>query len=101
MNASEERNGREAVKDYADITRESYRIVVDRAFVARESNPHLSRDFFEKTMVEIQEQTTLSRGAARKPWDHARQWNGAPGLIGEAAGLYEEFLGPLQKDTRR
>lgn len=92
MISGNEQRRRKAVEAYADATRESYRMVVDRAFAARESNPRLTRDFFERTTVEIQEQARLNRCAMEQLASHIRKQ-------GEALGpdvpddMYS-FLGP-------
>ena len=75
----------------ADVTWESYRIVVDRAFAARESNSRLTRDFFERTTEEIQVQTNLNRCVAEKLAEHTHDQGEAPGLAEDFTGLYEEF----------
>jgi hypothetical protein len=41
---------REAAEELTNAAAESYRIVVERAFTARESTTRLSRDFFEEGM---------------------------------------------------
>ncbi len=94
MIAGDKERKRRAAEEYAEAAGESYRIVVDRAFAARESNSRLARDFFEKTIEEIQEQARLNRRASRELARHARkQGEALGGLAGEYAGVSEEVLG--------
>ncbi len=101
MIAGDKEIKRRVVEEYAEAARESYRIVVGRAFAARESNSRLARDFFEKTIEEIQEQARLNRRASWELAGHARRQGEALGeLAGEYAGVYEEFLGSPPESTR-
>lgn len=93
---------RGAAEEYADLTRESYRIVVDRALAARESDSRLARDFFEKTVEEIQEQAKLNRRASRELAGHARGHAEALGdLAGDYADAYRKFLGSPPDGPRK
>jgi hypothetical protein len=78
--------------DFADATRESYRIVVSRAFTDRESDSRLTRDFFERTTVEIQEQTRLNHCATRLQAHTSRR--GEPVSLIDTTGTYDMFLFP-------
>ena len=101
MIAGDQEKKYRAAEEYADAVRESYRIVVGRALAARESNSRLARDFFEKTMEEIQEQARLNRCGAQKLAIHAREQGEALGELVEGyTGTYEKFLGALPKDPR-
>lgn len=102
MSVSEEQNRRKAVEEPADITRGSYRTVVGRAFAARESNLRLAPDFFERTVIEIQEQSTISRCASQAPSEHARKQSEALEELAEAtAGTHEDILGSRLQDSRK
>ncbi len=102
MIAGDEKMTQPAAEQYTDAMRESYRIVVDRAFTARESNSRLARDFFEKTMEEIQEQTRMNRRASWELAAHARKQREALGeLSAEPVKAYEEFLGSLPESLRK
>ena len=101
MTDSKGRDGRKAVEGYADITRESYRTVVGRAFAARESNLRLSRDFFEKTVIEIQEQATVSRHASGELFGQNKKQGEALGELAEATmGMYEDLLDSRPQNSR-
>ena len=102
MSVGEEQSKRKAVEDYADITRDSYRMVVGRAFAARESNLRLSRDFFEKTVAEIQEQTRLSRRTSVELLEQNKKQGKALEELAEATtGMYEDFLDSRPQDSRK
>lgn len=92
MVSSSTEKAREAAGKHADATRESYRIVVSRAFAARESNSRLARDFFERTTVEIQEQARMNRCATDQFAAHTGGRDEALSPDGPD-GMYS-FLGP-------
>lgn len=92
MNALNTEKARRAAEEYTDATRESYRIVVRRAFAARESNSRLARDFFEKTIEEIQEQARLNLLASQELSEHARRRGKALGLFEGPAEVHKESL---------
>lgn len=101
MIAGDQEKKYRAAEVYADATWESYRIVVGRAFAARESNSRLARDFFEKTVEEIQEQARLNRCATQKLAVHTREQSEALGELAEGyTDTYGKFLDALPKGPR-
>ena len=91
MISGNEQRRRKAVEAHVDATRESYRIVVSRAFAARESNSRLTWDFFERTTVEIQEQARMNHCSTQLA-ARTGEPGEAPGPDGPA-DMYS-FLGP-------
>ncbi len=60
-----------AAGEVAEATRESYRTVVGRTFVARESCARVAWDFFERTVDELHDQTGSNLRAMQELTDHA------------------------------
>lgn len=79
-----------AAVGHVDVTQESYRIVVGRAFAARESNLFLPRDFFEKTVEEIQEQARQNLCASQELSGYVRKQDKGLDLSEWPAEVYEE-----------
>ncbi len=102
MISGNEKEKYRAAGEYAEALRESYRTVVGRTFAARESNARLTRDFFEKTMDEIHEQSRLNLHASRALMGHASKQSEVLGELAEgSAGVYEEFLRSMTGDERK
>ncbi len=90
-----EKMGR-ATEELAEVARDSYRVVVDRTFAARESNARITRTFFEDTVEALQQETELNLRAAEELAEQARRQREAfRELTRESSDAYEEFLGSL------
>jgi hypothetical protein len=90
-----EKMGR-AAEELAEVSRDSYRMVVDRAFAARESNARITRNFFEDTVEALQEQTALNLRTMEELAEQTRRRREAlRELTRESSDAYEEFLGSL------
>lgn len=92
-----------ATEELAEVTRESYRIVVDRAFAARESNARLARNFFEETIEAYKEQVALQLRTVDQLAEQARERQGIfEELSRESFDAYQDFVSSLydyQQDT--
>ena len=85
-----------AVGDLAEISRESYRTVVDRTFAARESSARVTRSFFEDTVEELHEQTESNRRAMEELAEQMRRQSSALlELSRDSLESYEGFLDSL------
>ena len=85
-----------AVGDLAEASRESYRVVVDRTFSARESGARVTRNFFEDTVEELHEQTESNRRAMEELAEQMRRQSEALlELSRESLESYEGFLESL------
>lgn len=101
MTSGDGRRTREATGEYADATRESYRIVVSRAFAIRESNSRLARDFFEMTVEEVEAQARLNSRTALALAEHAgEQGDILREFTEQKTGVHEELLDSLPEDMR-
>ncbi len=86
----------EATGELAEAVRESYRAAVDRAFVARESNARLARDFFEDWIDTLQDQAELNRRTMQSLAEQAREQQEAfRQLSRESLNAYDGFLDSL------
>lgn len=85
-----------AAEEMAEVTRDSYRVVVDRAFAARESNARITRNFFEDTVEALQEETELNLRTLEELTEQTRRQRAAfRELARDSASAYEGFLDSL------
>ncbi len=92
----------------AEINRESYRAVVERAFAMRESNERLTREFFEEGLELLQDQNEMNRGLLERVAAQAREqrevfwhvrresYEAHDGFVGSLSGYYEEVTEELE-----
>lgn len=97
----DERNldrGSSAAQQMAEISRESYRAVVERAFAARESHERLTRSFFEDGLELLQDHAELNRRTLTRLADQAQERREILlDLSRDSLGSYEEFVGSLSE----
>lgn len=87
-----------AAQQMAEVSRESYRAVVERAFAARESNERLTRSFFEESLELFQDHAELNRRTLNRLADQAQERREALlDLSRDSLGSYEEFVGSLSE----
>lgn len=97
MDTERTKRSNKAAADLTEAARESYRVVVDRAFVARESNARVTRDFFENTVEELHEQTALNlRTMEELATQMRRQCEALKEISRTSLDSYEEFIGSLE-----
>ncbi len=93
-----------AAEKMAEINRESYRAVVERAFAMRESNERLTREFFEEGLELLQDHNEMNRGMLETLAAQAREqrevlwrvrresFEAHDGFVGSLSGYYEEVV---------
>lgn len=85
-----------ATEELAEVARDSYRVVVDRTFTARESNARITRTFFEDTVEALRQETESNLRAAEELAEQAsRRREAFRELTRESLDAYEDFLGSL------
>lgn len=85
-----------AARQMAELSRESYRAVVERAFAARESNERLTRNFFEDSLELLQDHAEINRRTLTRLADQAQERREILlELSRDSLGSYEEFVGSL------
>lgn len=86
----------EAVHEMAMAGRESYRVVVERAFAARESNQRLTRRFFEEGLEVFHEHTEMNRRTLESLSRQVREQGEALRILSaESLEAYEDFVNSL------
>lgn len=93
-----------AAEKMAEINRESYRAVVERAFAMRESNERLTREFFEEGLELLQDHNEMNRRLLERLTAQAREqretlWQARresfeahDGFMGSLSDYYEEVV---------
>ncbi len=88
-----ERDMNEAAARFADTLAESYRIVYEQAAEAQERQGRLARDFSERVLDHLKEQTESGRAASEQLADQARrQQEAGRAFAQESVNVYMDFL---------
>ncbi|HET7480410.1 MAG TPA: hypothetical protein VFJ72_12940 [Rubrobacteraceae bacterium] len=99
-----------AARQMAEISRESYRAVVERAFAARESNERLTRSFFEEGLELFQDHAELNRRTLNRMAEQAQEHRDAllslsrdsltsyDDFVGSLSGFYDEVTGERERE---
>jgi hypothetical protein len=83
----------EAAARFADTLAESYRIVYEQAAEAQERQGRLARDFSERVLDHLKEQTESGRAASEQLADQARrQQEAGRAFAQESVNAYMDFL---------
>ncbi len=83
----------EAAARFADTLAESYRIVYEHAAEAQERQGRLARDFSERVLDHLKEQTESGRAASEQLADQARrQQEAGRAFAQESVNAYMDFL---------
>lgn len=83
-------------EDLAEVARRSYKMAVDRAFAARESNVRIARSFFEDWVDMLEAQADINRYTLRSLADVAwEQQETFLKLSRESLHAYNSFLDSL------
>jgi hypothetical protein len=83
----------EAAARFADTLAESYRLVYEHAAEARERQGQLARDFSERVLDHLKEQTESGRAASEQLADQARrQQEAGQAFAQESVKAYMDFL---------
>ena len=83
----------EAAARFADTLAESYRIVYEHAAEAQERQGRLARDFSERVLDHLKEQTESGRAASEQLADQARrQQEAGQAFAQESVNAYIDFL---------
>jgi hypothetical protein len=83
----------EAAARFADTLAESYRIVYEQAAEAQERQGRLARDFSERVLDHLKEQTESGRAASEQLADQARRQQEAGRAFAQASvNAYMDFL---------
>jgi hypothetical protein len=86
----------EAAGELTEAARESYRVAVDRAFTARESNTRLARNFFEDWVDTLEAHAELNRCTGQRMTELARQQREAFRQLSlESLDAHEDFVDSL------
>ena len=86
----------EAAARFADTLAESYRIVYEHAAEAQERQGRLARDFSERVLDHLKEQTESGQAASEQLADQARrQQEAGRALAQESVGAYMDFLNSM------
>lgn len=87
-----------AAQQMAEVSRESYRAVVERAFAARESHERLTRNFFEESLELFHDHAELNRRTLTRLADQAQERREILlGISRDSLDSYEEFVGSLSE----
>jgi uncharacterized membrane-anchored protein YhcB (DUF1043 family) len=83
----------EAAARFAETLAESYRLVYEHAAEARERQGRLARDFSERVLDHLKEQTESGRAASEQLADQARRQQEAGQVFAqESVKAYMDFL---------
>jgi hypothetical protein len=86
----------EAAGELTEAARESYRVAVDRAFTARESNTRLARNFFEDWVDTLEAHAELNRRTGKRVAELAWQQREALRQLSlESLVTHENFVDSL------
>ncbi len=87
---------RDASKELEEVTRESYRAAVDRAFEVQKGGMRLSRRFFENWIETLEYQTELNRRTLQNLQELVREQREVfEELSRESMDAYDGFLDSL------
>ena len=88
-----EQDVNEAAARFAETLADSYRIVYEQAAEAQQRQGRLARDFSERVMDHLRQQTESGRAASERLTDQARrQQEAGQALAQESAKAYIDFL---------
>jgi hypothetical protein len=92
----------EAAARFADTLAESYRIVYEHAAEAQERQGRLAREFSERVLDHLKEQTESGRAASEQLADQARrQQEAGRALTQESVNAYMDFLNSMFSFAQR
>lgn len=96
MNEENTNRINEAAEELAEAARESYKVAVDRAFAAQESNMRLARGFFEDWVDTLHEGAEFNRRTLQSLAEQAREQREAlQELSRRSLFAYDGFLDSL------
>lgn len=96
MNGEKTQERREAFERFDAVTRESYKVAVDRAFEVQKDGAKLSRAFFENWVQSLEEGVEINRRALEGLQRIAAEQREAfYGLSRDSLGAYEGFVDSL------
>ena len=86
----------EAAARFAETLAESYKIVYEQAAEAQERQGRLARDFSERVLDHLKEQTESGRAASEQLADQARrQQEAGRAFTQESVNAYTDFLNSM------